>query len=129
TRVRAPDPRGAPYPKGQAPPPVPVWLLRWQRARVPRAELDPSFELALRAHGLALDAQPARHLATAHHHRARARLRGELVRGVRVDADEEAALAARSDRHVAADEEGEAAEHLLLGEVRLAGDQLPYAVR
>ena len=45
--------------------------------------------------------------------------------------DEHPALAARGDRHVAADEEREAAEHLLLGEARLAGHELadPFGER
>jgi hypothetical protein len=34
-------------------------------------------------------------------------------------------LAAGGDRHVPADQEGEPAEHLLLGEVGLTADELP----
>ena len=45
-----------------------------------------------------------------------------------VDAQHQAALAARRDRHVAADQERQPAEHPLLGDVRLGGDQLADAV-
>jgi hypothetical protein len=38
------------------------------------------------------------------------------------------ALTAGRDRHVAADEEGEPSEHLLLADIGLAGDQLTNAV-
>jgi hypothetical protein len=43
--------------------------------------------------------------------------------------NEDPALPARRDRHVAADEKGEAAEHLLLGEIGLAGNEFPYPIR
>jgi hypothetical protein len=38
-------------------------------------------------------------------------------------------LAARGDCHVAADEKGQAAEHLLLAQISLVGDQVAYAIR
>jgi hypothetical protein len=38
-------------------------------------------------------------------------------------------LATCRDRHVAANEKGESAEHLRLGEARLAADQLANAIR
>src|SRR5262249_36884645 len=40
-------------------------------------------------------------------------------------ADHSAALAAGGDGHVAADKEGEPAEHLLLGQLGIAADELP----
>src|SRR5215216_3261466 len=43
--------------------------------------------------------------------------------------DQDSPLAARCDGHVAADEKGEAAEHLLLLQIGLAADQLAYAIR
>jgi hypothetical protein len=46
-----------------------------------------------------------------------------------VAADEHAALTAGADRHVSADEEGQAAEHLLLGQLRVGPDQVPDARR
>ena len=39
--------------------------------------------------------------------------------------DQDAALAAGADRHVPADEEGQPAEHLLLGQLRVRTDQVP----
>ena len=71
-----------------------------------------------------IDAEPSVHRAAAHHHRLRRGRRHELVGLLGIDAHEDAALAARGDRHVAADQEGEAAEHLLLREALLAGHQL-----
>ena len=41
--------------------------------------------------------------------------------------DQEPALAARGDGHVAADQEGEAAEHLLFGQAGLASHELTNA--
>jgi hypothetical protein len=41
--------------------------------------------------------------------------------------NEHAALPAGADRHVPADEEGEPAEHLLLGELGIGPDQVPDA--
>ncbi len=46
-----------------------------------------------------------------------------------VYADQDATLAARCDRHVAADEKGEPAEHLLLRQIGFAADQFAYAIR
>jgi hypothetical protein len=45
-----------------------------------------------------------------------------------VDAGEQPAVARGAHRHVAAHEEGEAAEHLLLGDGVLVGEQLAKAV-
>src|SRR5207249_1473685 len=55
--------------------------------------------------------------------------REELVGLLRIDTDQHPALATRRNGHVAADEEREPTEHLLLAHARLARDQLPYAVR
>jgi hypothetical protein len=48
----------------------------------------------------------------------------QLVRLVRIDADENPALAADADGHVASDEEREPAEHLPLGQAGLGAHQL-----
>ena len=52
--------------------------------------------------------------------------RSYAVRGI--DVDQQAALAACRDRHVAADQEGEPAEHLLLRQPDLAVEQLADAI-
>ena len=100
-----------------------------QRARVRHSALDPWLELALRADALVVDAEPALHLAAPHHERLRVRLADELVGLLGIHADHQAAPAARRDGHVAADQEREAAEHALLGDIGLAGDQLADPVR
>ena len=48
---------------------------------------------------------------------------------IRVDPEQQSALPAGGDRHVAVDEERESAEHLLLGDAGFGQDQLPDAVR
>ena len=45
-----------------------------------------------------------------------------------IDPDEQAALAARADRHVPVDEEREPAEHALLGDPAFSGHQLADAI-
>ena len=52
------------------------------------------------------------------------RSRDERLRLSRVDAQQQAALAARGDGHVAVDQEREPTEHLLLGQARLLREQL-----
>ncbi len=73
---------------------------------------------------LGVDAEPPAHRAAAHLHRRRLRRRDQRVRLLDVDVDEDPALAARRDGHVAADQEREAAEHLLLREPGLTRDEL-----
>ena len=46
-----------------------------------------------------------------------------------VHADQDSTLAARCDGHVAADEKGEPAEHLLLRQIGFAADKFAYAIR
>src|SRR5215211_2828343 len=104
-------------------------LLRRERARVPRAPVDPRRELAVGPHVVGVDAEPPLHLPAAHLHRAGVGGRDERVRLFRVDADEETALPARGDGHVAADHEGEPAEHLLLGQTGLAAEQALDPIR
>jgi hypothetical protein len=56
------------------------------------------------------------------------RLGEKRVGVLRVDTHHEAALTAGGERHVAADEEGETSEHLLLRDVGIAVDQFTDAV-
>ena len=51
------------------------------------------------------------------------------IRFVGLYAYHESALAARAHRHVAVDEEGETAEHALLGQPALAHEKAPHTVR
>jgi hypothetical protein len=83
--------------------------------------------LVVGAQIIGTDAQPAAHVAASHVHRRGLRRLHQGVRLRRIDADHGAALAAGGDGHVAADEEGEPAEHLLLGQFRVAADELPDA--
>jgi hypothetical protein len=55
------------------------------------------------------------------------RLGEQGVGVVRVDTNHQSALTARRDRHVAADEERQATEHLLLSHVGLAAEQVADA--
>src|SRR5215218_9397061 len=100
-----------------------------ERTSVAGAELDPPGELGFGPDVFRGDAQPARQLPAAHLHGAGAGGGDEGGRLRRIDADQDAALAAGRDGHVAADQEGEPAEHLLLGETGLALDQLTDALR
>src|SRR6266516_1584244 len=86
-----------------------------KRPSVARAKLDPSRELTLRADIFRVHPEPPRHRPVSHHGDAGLRRRDELVRLRRIDPHQDSPLAARGNRHVAADEEGEPAEHLLLG--------------
>ena len=79
--------------------------LRRQRPGERESAFDPAGELGVGLDVRGVDPEPARHSAPTHLHRGRARPGDELVRLVGIDADEEAALAARGNRHVAADEE------------------------
>jgi hypothetical protein len=63
---------------------------------------------------------PASHV---HKRGLRRRHHGVRLRGI--DPDHGATLAAGGDGHVAADEEGEPAEHLLLGQLGIAADEPP----
>jgi hypothetical protein len=99
-------------------------LLRGQRASVRRAELNPLDELALRPNVFGVDSQPPTHRPATHFEEASVRPGDELVRPRRVDPNKDATLAARCHGHVAADEEREPTEHLLLGETGFADDQL-----
>ena len=56
-------------------------------------------------------------------------VRDQLVRSFRADTDQNATLAAGRDGHVALDEEGQPAEHLLLGDAVFGADQGSDPVR
>jgi hypothetical protein len=78
---------------------------------------------------LSADSQPSPHRPTAHLDETRGRGCNGLVRIRGINANHQSPLAARRDGHVAADEEGEPAEHLLFRQGWLAVDQLANASR
>src|SRR5262249_58669392 len=71
-----------------------------------------------------VDARPAGHLAAALLKAPCVRSGAERVGLGGADAYHQPAAPARRDRHMTADEEREAAEHLLLRDALLAGDEL-----
>ena len=73
-------------------------------------------------------AQPTGHRTAAHHRHFGGRGIHDRVRLRGIDPDEHSALSARSDGHVAADEEGGPTEHRLLGQIALRTDQGADAV-
>jgi hypothetical protein len=94
---------------------------------VPDADLDPGGKVVVGGDVVGADAQPPGHLP-ALHHRDGGRGRGDqLVRLLGVDVDEHPSLPTGADRHVPADEEGEAAEHLLFRQLWVGPDQVPDA--
>ena len=96
-----------------------------QRARVRHSALDPWLEPgASSPDALVVDAKPALHPRPRITNGCACGLATSSSVSLGIHADHQAALAARRDGHVAADQEREAAEHALLGDVRLAGDQL-----
>jgi hypothetical protein len=68
------------------------------------------------------------HRPASHLDEATPRCSDESVREGRVDPHPDSTLAARRDGHVAADQEGEPAEHLLLGQRGFVRDQIAYPV-
>jgi hypothetical protein len=76
-----------------------------------------------------VDAKPAIHLASSHLETAHMRLACERLSLGRVNAEEQAALTAGANRHVAANQEGETAEHAFLCKPPLALNQLADSVR
>ncbi len=64
------------------------------------------------------------HFAAPHLEWSSMRLRKKRVGVLGVYAHHQPALAAGRDGHVPADQKGQAAEHLLLGDIGFAGDQL-----
>jgi catechol 2,3-dioxygenase-like lactoylglutathione lyase family enzyme len=94
-----------------------------QRAGVSGAACYPLGKLPVGGDVRAGYPQPPRHRPAAHLRELRAGRSGERVRLGRVDTDHDPAVAAGGHGHVAADEEGEAAEHLLLRQAGLVGYQ------
>jgi hypothetical protein len=76
-----------------------------------------------------VDAEPAIHLAPAHLKAAHLRLAAQDIGLCRVNPQQEATLAARTDRHIAADQERQPTEHALLGEAGLALKHLAESIR
>src|SRR6185437_15983505 len=100
-------------------------LLRWQGPRVPDADLNPGGEFVVGGAVVRADPQPAGHLPALHHGDGGRGGGRQLVGPPGIDVDEDAALPAGADRQVPADEEREAAEHLLLGQLGVGPDQVP----
>jgi hypothetical protein len=90
----------------------------------PVPPLHPWDELVVAAQIIGADMQPSAHRPAAHLHQARRCRRDQGTALLRIDTDHGAAVAAGGDRHVARDEEGEAAEHLLLSQIGSAADEL-----
>jgi hypothetical protein len=84
--------------------------------------------LTLGTDGIRLDPQPSLHCSTTHLHAASIGRYDKPVGRCWVDADKHPALPAGSHRHVSRNEEGKAAEHLLLGHARFAHQQLAYSI-
>src|SRR5215211_430244 len=103
------------------PPPSQVarWLLGGQRTRVRDAVAHPASQVVVGLDRLGVYPKPAVHLPAAHLEAAHVRLADQRLRLGRVDAQQQAALTAGTDGHVALDEEGESAEHPPLGQAGL----------
>src|SRR6185437_13534728 len=85
-------------------------------SRVAHAASNPALELGLGAQALGVDPQPSVHYPAAHLEWAGVGLAAQLLGFRRLAAQHQAALSARAHGHVAADQEGQAAEHALLGD-------------
>src|SRR3954447_2082133 len=109
-------------------PRLPAFALHGKHAREAGAHGDPARQIALRGDALGSDAEPAVHLAAAHLKAQCVRLCHARIGLIRVAAHQHAALTARGDRHVPADQERESAEHLLLDHAVLRGERLADAV-
>jgi len=106
----------------------PGGLLGRQRPGTGDTGLHPGGEPVVGGDAVRGDPQPAGHLPALHHGDDR-RGGGDQFGGpLGVDVHEHAALPARADRHVPTDQEGKAAEHLLLGQLGVGADQIPDAL-
>src|SRR6266496_1625142 len=101
-------------------------LLGGQRAGERDAAVHPLLQVRV-VEDLRVDAEPAVHLPPTHDGRVDV-LVDQRWRVLRVDPDQQATLPTGRHRHVPVDEEREPAEHLLLVEPLLRGDQLPNPV-
>jgi hypothetical protein len=80
-------------------------------------------KLPLRPQALGVDTQPAIHRSSTHHEPLSMGAANKPIRSIGLNPHEESSLPARTDRHVAVDEERESPEHALLGHAALAGNQ------
>src|SRR5436305_10894519 len=84
--------------------------------RVGDASLHPLPQRRIVGQHVRADVEPALHRpAAAHLHLGRAWLLEQFLGPLWIDANEQTAVTARGDTHVASDEKRETAEHLLLG--------------
>jgi hypothetical protein len=98
--------------------------LAWQRPRAGDPASDPSFELALGPQPLSVNPKPSLHNAAAHLEWACGWLAEQHVGFGRVDTQQQPAPATRAHRHVAVDQEGQAAKHALFSDALLGQDEL-----
>lgn len=86
-------------------------LLRWQRSRVRGSARDPTGEVGIALDGLWVHPKPAVHSSSAHHEALDMWLSGQRIALSWIDAQQQTALSARADCHVAIDQKCKAAEH------------------
>ena len=96
----------------------PQELLGWSRVGALHPAHDPLLEAGI-VQGRVVDVQPSAHGLASHLHRADPRQSEKRIAVVWIDVDKKASSPAGGDRHVAVNEERQAAEHLPLGESRL----------
>src|SRR4051794_25510943 len=108
---------------------APDYLLGRERAGVGDALRHPPTEIVVRLDRRGVDAEPAVHRSPAHDETPYLGFADELVRPGRIDPEQQPTLAAGTDGQVAADQEGEATEHRLLGEPALRRQHLAQPVR
>ena len=106
---------------------APAALLWRKRPRTGDTDADPALELLSCPDAVGGDTDPSMRSPASHHHRLSVSLLEELRRFGGVDAQEETAVAARSDGHVAVDQERKPAEHALLTKAVLCVKQLAQA--
>jgi hypothetical protein len=73
--------------------------------------VHPASQFLVGPDGVGVDAEPALHLSPPHHELVHVRLTDQRIAVGRINAQQQAALAAGTDGHVAVDQEGEPAEH------------------
>jgi hypothetical protein len=85
----------------------------------------PAVEFLVSLDSLGIDAEPAVHFAASHLETPHVWLTHQSLSLSGIDAQQQTALAAGADGHVAVDQEGEAAEHAFLGQAGLLVNHLP----
>src|ERR1700677_513265 len=121
--ISAPFRRPNPSLLGPAQLKVPARSFRRQAARVAGAFGNPTLKLTFGFEALGVDAQPAPGFATGHHHRAHVGAFQQLFGVLRRHPHHQPTLAAGGYRHVAVDQEREAAEHAFLLDALLAANK------